>query len=478
MVINSTPTDPLGPTGKLANWLVGLTIKDIPDEIIERAKFITLDGLGCALIGAKMPWSALAADIVQRFEGAGSYGVTGQKQGTSAPAAALLNGTFIQGFELDDYHPWGPLHSASVVLPAAFAAAQRQGGVNGEALLTAIIAGYEVGPRVGMALHGRQMLSRGWHSGAVFGTHAAVAAAGKVIELNAAQMEDALGLAGTQSAGLMAAQFEAMSKRMHHGFSARNGLYAAILAEGGYTGIKRVFERDYGGFLSTFGAGFDPDISQIDSGLGVDWETARIAIKPYAAMGALHAPIDAVFALSEQYELLPDQIEKITVDMSHSAFHHGGWQAQRPITVIGAQMNVAYAVAVAILDKAVLVDQFAASRLDDEDVWNLIGKIEARHNPDFDSLPGNRRQTAHMAIKFTDGRLAQITIPASRAVAKPLTNQEIIEKFLYLTQRVISSERQQKIISVVGGLEESANVNELFDVIFADVDAAFKIEAA
>ncbi|REM26109.1 MmgE/PrpD family protein, partial [Mycobacterium tuberculosis] len=167
--------------------------------------------------------------------------------------------------------------------------------VSGRQFLEAALAGYEVGPRVGMALHGAQMLSRGWHSGSVFGTHAAASAVGKLLGLDAARIEDALGLAGTQSAGLMAAQYEAMCKRMHHGFSARNGLYAAVLAEGGYTGIKRVFEREYGGFLSTFGEGHDPDASKITEALGERWEVERIVIKPYAAMGGIHSPLDALF---------------------------------------------------------------------------------------------------------------------------------------------------------------------------------------
>src|SRR6476620_589134 len=216
-----------------------------------------------------MPWSRKAVGIVRALEGTGDRMIVGWGAGTSAPGAALLNGTFIQGFELDDYHPIAPLHSAALVLPALWAAAQQgQARVSGRKFLEAAMAGFEVGPRVGTALHGGQMLSRGWHSGSVFGTHAAAAAVGKLLDLDAAHFEDALGLAGTQSAGLMAAQYEAMCKRMHHGFSARNGMYAAVLAEGGYTGIKRVFEREYGGFLSTFGEGHDPDASQITDGLG------------------------------------------------------------------------------------------------------------------------------------------------------------------------------------------------------------------
>lgn len=117
-----------------------------------------------------------------------------------------------------------PLHSCSLLIPALLStAATRSATTTGRELLLAAIAGFEVGPRVGHALHGTQMLDRGWHSGPVFGTHAAAMASGKLRALPPAQLEDALGLAGTQSAGLMAAQYEAMSKRMHHGLAARNG---------------------------------------------------------------------------------------------------------------------------------------------------------------------------------------------------------------------------------------------------------------
>src|SRR5207247_8833132 len=125
---------------------------------------------------------------------------------TSAPAATLRNSSFIQGFELADFHPLAPLHSTSLLVPALLAAAQIEPGVDGAGFLTAAVAGFEVGPRVGLALHGSEMLSRGWHSGPVFGTHATAAAVGNLLGLDAAAMEDALGHAATQSGGLMAAQ--------------------------------------------------------------------------------------------------------------------------------------------------------------------------------------------------------------------------------------------------------------------------------
>src|ERR1700757_2838694 len=238
-----------GVTVPLARWVAQLTPGAIPERVRARAKHLLLDGVACGLVGAQLSWSRVATRSVLGLEGAGDAVVIGSGVTTSGPAAVLLNSTFIQGFELDDFHPLAPLHSTSLIVPILVATAERAGGVSGASALTAAVAGFEVGPRVGLALHGSQMLSRGWHSGPVFGTHTAAMTAGKMRGLAADQLEDALGMAGTQSAGLMAAQYEAMSKRMQHGFAARNGYYAAGLAAGGYTGIKRVFDRPYGGGL-------------------------------------------------------------------------------------------------------------------------------------------------------------------------------------------------------------------------------------
>src|ERR1700757_3015013 len=235
----------------------------------------------------------------------------------------MVNSSFIQGFELDDYHPLAPLHSNSIILPAMLAAAPRVGKVPGERFLLGAILGYETGPRVGEALGGLDMLSRGWHSGAVFGTLSAAAAAGTIYGLNAAGFEDALGMAATQSCGLMSAQFESMVKRMQHGFAARNGLTPAAVRASGYVGIKRVFEREYGGWLSTFGEGHHPDPSLIYAGLGTLWEADRIAVKAYAAMGLLHAAIDAALRLRAEDKVPADQIERIDIDMPEAAYGHG-----------------------------------------------------------------------------------------------------------------------------------------------------------
>jgi 2-methylcitrate dehydratase PrpD len=289
-----------------------------------------------------------------------------------------------------------------------------------------------------------------------------------LLALDAARFEDALGLAGTQSCGLMAAQFEAMCKRMHHGFAARNGLYAAFLAAKGYTGIKRVFEREYGGFLSVFGEGHSPDASKITSGLGERWETQRIVVKPYAAMGALHAPLDAIFDIMSKRPLKSEEIDHIDIDMSHAAYHHGWWKLERPITPIGAQMNVAYAVAVAIIDGAVMAKQFSPLRIDADDVWALIPKITAHHDPEFDKGGPSGRNT-RVTVQLKDGTTLQQFIEISRTVSAPLTNEQIVAKYRTLTDGLVEAERQTAIEELVLNLEKLEGVSELSRLLSAPV---------
>jgi aconitate decarboxylase len=462
------PTDPQGPTGRLAQWLADFRLQDAPESARERAKALTLDGIGCAIFGAQLPWSRIAANIVRQVEGHGSRTIVGWGLSTTAPGAVLLNGTFIQGFELDDFHLGGPLHSASLVLPALFAVAEGDHRISGRQFLEAAMAGYEVGPRVGMALHGAQMLRRGWHSGAVFGTHAAAAATGKLLGLSAGRFEDALGLAATQSAGLMAAQYEAMSKRMHHGFAARNGFYAAMLAAGGFTGIKRVFERDYGGFLATFGEGHDPDPSQITAGLGHGWEVEHIIIKEHAVMGGIHAPLDALADIGERRRLKAEEIAHIEVEVSPAVYHHGWWPPERPLTPIGAQMNIGYAISVAVLDGAAMVRQFSPARINSDDIWALLPRIEVRSIESFET--GNAR----VAVRFTDGQRLEVTRRAPRSVENPQSLGAVAAKYRLLTRDLIDVERQAAIEQMVRDLEQIDDVRALLASLAPPVRAPFE----
>ena len=379
----------------------------------------------------------------------------------------MLNSSFIQGFELDDYHPLAPLHSNSLVLPAMLAAASHAGRVPGERFLLGAILGYETGPRVGQALGGLDMLSRGWHSGVVFGTISAAAAAGTLYGLDAAGFEDAFGMAATQSCGLMSAMFESMVKRMQHGFASRNGLTAAALAASGYVGIKRVFERSYGGWLAVFGEGHRTYPEDIYKGLGILWETERIAVKPYAAMGLLHAAIDAALELRPKADV--SKIQRIDIDMGEAAYAHGGWKAERPLEVIGAQMNVAYAVAVALLDGDVLISQFTRDRINSDDVWALIDKTLTHHERAYDNLPADERLTTRVRLTFNDGSTLAAKVAHPRGTGdRNLTNAEIRDKYARLTHHTISAERQaaiERAVLVIDTIDDIAQLMALLTPI-------------
>src|SRR4249920_3670237 len=194
------------------------------------------------------------------------------------------NGTQVQGFELDDVHREGVLHVGAVVLPALVAVAELRRGMSGREFLTAAVAGYEVGPRVGMCM-GPEHIAQGWHSGATVGTFASAAGAARALGLSTDQTVHALGIAGTQAAGLMAAQFGSMVKRMHAGRSSQSGLYGALLAAEGFTGIQDVFEAPYGGFCTTFSRSNDRfNMDELSASLGERFETMRIALKFYSCV--------------------------------------------------------------------------------------------------------------------------------------------------------------------------------------------------
>ena len=467
-------TDPNGPTGRLATWLADTKLDDIPPSVREHAKHLLLDGIACALVGAQLPVSRKGVEGVTALDSAGSAPLIGWGgRTTSPPSAAMLNSSFIQGFELDDYHPLAPLHSNSLVIPAMLAAAPHVGRVSGARFLLGAILGYETGPRVGQALGGLEMISRGWHSGVVFGTLSAAASAGTLYGLSAAGFEDALGMAATQSCGLMSAQFESMVKRMQHGFAARNGLTAAALAASGYVGIKRVFEREYGGWLSTFGEGHHPDPSRIYAGLGTLWEADRIAVKAYAAMGLLHAAIDAALRLRAEDKVPADRIERIDIDMSEAAYGHGGWQAVRPLEPIGAQMNVAYAVAVALLDGDVLIDQFSEKRINSDDVWNLIDRTETHHEKAYDQLPAVERLTTRVRLTLKDGSTRDKVVAHPRGTGdRVLTNADIVGKYRSLTSSVISTNRQTALEKTVLNLDALDDISELTALLTPTVRSA------
>jgi aconitate decarboxylase len=486
---NNSPT----PTRDLTTWISTLTLPSIPPSVVTRAKYLLLDGIACLLVGAQLPSSRKAVRALLDLEPPTQSGTSqiygwGPNTKTSPLQAALLNSTFIQGFELDDYHSEAPLHSNSLVIPAILAAAEGCRGstssfsssstnintkndakVSGADLLLALIAGYEVGPRVGLALHGTHMLTCGWHSGAVFGPSAAAAASSKLLGLSAEQIEDALGIACTQAGGLMSAQFDSDVKRMQHGFAARNGLLGTVLARGGYTGIKRVYEWEYGGFLSAFSAGngMQPPyvLDEISKGLGEKWQLEGINVKAYSAMAGTHATVDCMRELQERHpdELRDlEQVEAITIELGEAMFHHGGWQAERPVTATGAQMNNAYVGATQLVDGVVLPPQFRDDALDRDEVWALVRKIKCVLNND---LGGKFATRVTLKLSGDDGKTLTAFVPGPKGIVPPFSNEGIVSKWRELAAPVIDADRIRAIEGMVLNIDECEDISRLTELL-------------
>jgi aconitate decarboxylase len=332
-----------------------------------------------------------------------------------------------------------------------------------------------VGPRVGIAMGGLSLVSKGFHCGPIFGTLASAAGSGKLRGLSAGAFEDALGIAATQSSGLMAAQYEAMVKRMHSGFATRSGLYAAGLAELGYSGIKRVIEREYGGLASSFSHGDPVELDAVTKELGKQWEVERIAIKPpYSCMGGLHTSIDAIRELQARRTFRPKDVERIEIGLAHAMFHHGGWKLHRPAEVIGAQMNIGYAVAVTIVDGDAFVPQFAPDRINSDDVWELVDRVHLRWDEDLDLLGSEGRWTARVRATFKDGSVEEIERAHPWGGSeRPMTNEQTKDKYWRMASLVMEHGRAERLEKMVMGIEDVDDVGELIDCLAAPVKSPF-----
>jgi 2-methylcitrate dehydratase PrpD len=265
--MNDDPETSLHPqaTRRLADFSSSLRFADLPADVVEHLKLLVLDGLGCCLYGAGLPWTQTLISMIEEQGGAAQASVFGTNLRTSVSNAALINGTAGHAFELDDIHRGAILHPNSLCPPVVLGLAEWRGDRTGADALTAIAAGYEVGTRIGLAAT-QALFFRGFHPQGTTGVFAGAAAAARAIDLDANDTQHALGIAGSQAAGLMAAQAGAMVKRMNAGRAAQSGVYGALLAERGFTGITDVLEAPFGGFLSAMSA--EPDPARLTDGLG------------------------------------------------------------------------------------------------------------------------------------------------------------------------------------------------------------------
>jgi 2-methylcitrate dehydratase PrpD len=452
-------------TAGLADFVAGLRYEQIPGEVKERIKLLILDSLGCALFGAELEWSRILMRTLTALDSSRGCGVWGTDVRLSPPHAALVNGTLVQGFELDDVHRQGVLHVGAVTLPPLFAVAEMKPGMTGREFLRAAVAGYEVGPRVGMCM-GQEHIVQGWHSGATVGVFSAAAGAAAGLRLSADKVVHALGIAGTQSAGLMAAQFGAMVKRMHAGRSAQSGLYAATLAENGFTGITNVFESEYGGFCTTFSRSQDRfNLSELTSGLGERFETMRVALKFYSCVGTNHTSLDAIRLMQARRPFGAGDVERIVVHGSKATVEHTGW-SYKPEGMTAAQLNLSYCVATLLLEGDVFVDQFREDMVADPARMALASKVQVVEDPKITALGSKFRHKVSVAVHLKDGTVLEETVEAPRGSEKNFPSAADIQaKFGKLTRRALPQSQSDRIMSMVLDVENLPDVGVLIKAL-------------
>ena len=277
---SSTPSLLPHATRDLAKFASETADSEIPAEVVDRIKLSFIDGLGVCLHGSTLPWTRRVRDIVAEEGGNPVASLWGSGIRTSVTSAVLVNSTAGHAFEMDDIHKESILHPNSLGVPVALALAEADRTLTGRDIVTALAVGYEVGIRVGNAATTKLFLN-GFHPQGTSGAFVAAATAGRLLRLDAAQMQNALGIAGSMGAGLMAAQEGAMVKRLHAGRARLQGgvLGLALLAKKGFTGISDVIEAGYGGFLSSFSR--TPNVARLMEGLATDWEAGKVGFKMY-----------------------------------------------------------------------------------------------------------------------------------------------------------------------------------------------------
>ena len=448
-------------TAGIARFVSGLQYDAIPPRVLARIKLLMLDSIGCAIYGADLEWTRILQRTLGALDTTRACTVWGTGLKLSAPHAALVNGTQTQGFELDDVHRQGVLHVGAVVLPALISIAEMRPGMTGRDFLTAAVAGYEIGPRVGICMR-PEHIAQGWHSGATVGVFSAAAGAARGLKLDSDKTVHALGIAGTQSSGLMAAQYGAMVKRMHAGRASQSGLYGALFAEQGFTGIVNVLESEYGGFCSTFSRSHDRfDLDQLTAGLGSTWQTLGVALKFYSCVGSNHSTLDAVRALQAERPFGEADVDRIVVHGSQVTMDHVGWKYE-PQGLTSAQLNLPYCVATWLLDGDCFVDQFTDDRVADPERMRVAQKVSVRHDAAITALGSKSRHKVRVEVFLKDGSRLEKTVEAGRGNEHDFASEaDIVEKFVKLATHVMPRPQVERICDWMLNLEQHADAAEL-----------------
>ena len=409
-----------------ADLLARARFDDLPSNAIEAAKKSVLDTLGVILAASGVePRVRALVDLVQETGGRPESSVLGFGMRAPAAEAAFANGAMAHCLDFDDRTPWGA-HSGSTAVPAAFALAERRGGIPGRQMILAIALAQDMFVRLRCNVGWRQ----DWNLSPVLGVFSATIAASRVLGLNGEQAANALGIASMQSSGTMETIFAVGSdlRAMYAGFAAKGAVTAALLAEKGITGISNLFEGKAGIFNVYFAGQYQRE--EMLKNLGTEYTGATMLYKPWPAVGISHTYIHATIELMKEQRLKPADIEEIRVGVGafQQRMCHPLEERRAPKRPVDAKFSLPFCVAIAASRGQVGISDFGASALADPHVLALAKKVVPVEDNSVDFT--TKSPEARVAILTRDGRTVERLgnkVPGSPEA--PLTWNDIAEKF-------------------------------------------------
>ncbi|HEY1932575.1 MAG TPA: MmgE/PrpD family protein [Acetobacteraceae bacterium] len=439
-----------GLTRVLAEHARTLTYADIPDDVRAWARQCVLDYIACALAGSQDELSAILLAELAEQGGAPVATIMGGTVRLPVASAALANGAASHALDFDDVNMAMPGHPSVAILPALLALAEERGS-SGADVLTAFVAGYELQCRIGRTIAPGHYDVLGFHATATVGSFGAAAACGHLLGLDAAHFVTALGIAGTQAAGLKS-MFGTMCKPLHAGKAAYHGLLAAKLASRGFTSRADVLECPQG-FARTHSPDFHPERALDDPPGG--WYIRRNLFKYHAACYLTHAPIEAARKLREQYAVAPAQVERITLRVDDACDRVCNIPQPRTGLEAKFSLRLTTAMGLAGVDTGRLTTYSEATTADPT-------LIALRDKVGFEFRHGTPHTLAELELRLTDGRTLTAGhdsgIPADDVDAQ---GARLAEKFVALAEPVIGAARTRELIGQVARLDTLADLRGL-----------------
>ena len=438
------------------SFVQDLAYATIPPAALDRAKLHVADLLACMIRGAGTTHAQPARDYARATGGAPQAALVGEKHKGPVGQAAFFNGYCGHIMEMDDVDRESITHPATVVIPAALAVGELR-NASGRDLLTAVVAGYEVMLRIGAAVTPAHYAI--WHTTGTAGAFGAAMAAGKLFGLVQPELDWALGNAGTMASGLWQFNLDGgMTKFLHAGRAAENGVLAAYLATRGFSGATRILEGKQGFFAGYARQNVNPAYFE---DFGSRYRSAEVSIKPYPCCRHTHASIDAADAVRRQ--IGNAAIKSVRVAVYDAAIQVAS--NDHPATAQEAKFSLAFCAARTLLHGPLTNADFTAATLNDAATRALMAVTSVRCDPALDALMPSF-WPSRVEVDCADGRTFAVQVDSPKGdPANPVGWREIAAKFDDLTEGFLSSAGRQELIDLCRNLEALPQADGLLDCI-------------